>query len=552
LAPISFFRSLTRISDCRASNENDDGIGADMLFSASRLNIAAAAPFSSKYLEIVSMDFAVTTGRPEKQRTACLILAVFESQQLSPAAKLADTASGGLLSSILRRGDIDGKIGQSLLLHTAGGLPCERILLIGCGDPKDFGERQFRQAVTASAKALQGTGVKDAVNYLTELDLKGRDSHWKVSQTVLLNDAAAYRFDRMKSKRNGAPQPMRKMTLAVATRSERAAAEEGVRISKEIAAGMKLAKDLGNLPGNVCTPAYLADSARRLGREFPELKIKVLNTEKLEKLGMGALLAVASGSEQPAKLIIAEYRNGPASEKPVVLVGKGVTFDSGGLSIKPSKSMDEMKYDMCGAASVLGTLRACAGIKLRGRVVGIIPATENLPDGRATKPGDIVKTHSGQTVEILNTDAEGRLILSDALSYAERFKPEAVIDIATLTGACVVALGQHPHGLFGNDQALMDTLLEAGKESWDRAWQMPLWEEYKDELKSNFADMANIGGPYGGAIIAASFLSRFTEKYRWAHLDIAGTAWRSGENKGANGRPVALLTQFLLNRAARR
>jgi leucyl aminopeptidase len=342
------------------------------------------------------------------------------------------------------------------------------------------------------------------------------------------------------------------MTFAGGERSDRAAAKDALATSREIAAGVRLAKDLGNLPGNVCTPSYLANSARELGREYGHLKVKVLDTDKLKKLGMGALLAVARGSEEPPKFIIAEYRNAPSEVKPIVLVGKGVTFDSGGLSIKPSKSMDEMKYDMCGAAGVLGTLRACAGLKLGVNVVGIIPATENLPGGRATKPGDIVSSHSGQTIEILNTDAEGRLILCDALSYAARYKPKLMVDVATLTGACMVALGQHPHGLFCNDQSLVDALLAAGQQTFDRAWQLPLWDEYKDELKSNFADMANIGGPYGGAITAASFLSRFVDNVPWAHLDIAGTAWHSGDKKGATGRPVALLTQFLLNQAAKK
>ncbi len=496
------------------------------------------------------MDFAITTGRPEKQRTACLILAVYESRRLSSAAQLVDTASGGLLTSMLRRGDIEGKSGQTVLVHNVRGLPCERILLVGCGARKSFAERQLREALAASARALSGTAVKEAVSYLTELEVKGRDTGWKVKQAVLLSDAAGYRFDKMKSKAENRGPSLAKLTLAVTERSHRAVAEESLQASREIAAGVALARDLGNLPGNVCTPTYLGECARQLADDFRQIKVKVLDADKLKKLGMDTLLAVASGSEEPPKLIVAEYRQGSRRTKPVVLVGKGVTFDSGGISIKPSKSMDEMKFDMCGAASVLGTLRACAGIKLRGDVVALIPATENLPGGRATKPGDIVKSHAGKTVEILNTDAEGRLILCDALSYAERFKPEIVVDVATLTGACVVALGQHPHGLFCNDQPLVDALLAAGEETWDRAWRMPLWEEYGEELKSNFADLANIGGPYGGAITAASFLSRFTEQYRWAHLDIAGTAWLSGDKKGASGRPVPLLTQFLLDHFA--
>jgi leucyl aminopeptidase len=315
-----------------------------------------------------------------------------------------------------------------------------------------------------------------------------------------------------------------------------------------MATGVSLAKDLGNLPANVCTPTYLAQQARKIAREW-KLQFEVLERKDMETLGMGSLLSVAQGSHQPPKLIVLSYAGGPKKAKPVVLVGKGITFDTGGISLKPSAEMDEMKFDMCGAASVLGALRACAEMKLKLNVVGIIPTTENMPGGGATKPGDIVTSMSGQTIEVLNTDAEGRLILCDALTYAERFEPAAVVDIATLTGACVIALGHVAIGLFSNKESLARELLAAGDEAYDRAWHMPLWDDYQEPLKSNFADMANIGGRPGGSITAACFLSRFAKKFDWAHLDIAGTAWNSGKEKGATGRPVALLVSFLMKRA---
>ncbi|HET7922495.1 MAG TPA: leucyl aminopeptidase, partial [Gammaproteobacteria bacterium] len=335
-------------------------------------------------------------------------------------------------------------------------------------------------------------------------------------------------------------------TLLFADRQELRAAERGIREGAAIAAGVALARDLGNLPPNICTPSYLASEARKLGRGG-KLKVTVLEEAEMRKLGMGALLAVSSGSKQPAKLIVMQYQGGAKGAKPQVLVGKGITFDSGGISIKPAAAMDEMKFDMCGAASVFGTLKAVMQLGLKLNVIGVVPSSENLPGGNAVKPSDIVTTLSGQTVEILNTDAEGRLILCDALTYAQRFKPAAIVDMATLTGACVIALGHVVSGLFGNDNGLVKELWNAGEKADDRAWQLPLYDDYQDGLKSNFADLANVGGREGGAITAACYLSRFTREMRWAHLDIAGTAWKSGAEKGATGRPVPLLVQYLLN-----
>jgi len=497
------------------------------------------------------MEFTVKSGNPEKQRTACLVLGVYESRRLTPAAEQFDTACGGYLGNLLRRGDLEGKVGQSLLLFNVPEALCERVLLVGCGREREVDSRRFRQIMHHAASALNETGAADAVIYLTDLAVKGRELNWKIRQLVEAFEESRYRSDALKSKKDAPRRFPRKIILSVPGRRELPDGEQAVREGVAIAAGVKLTKDLGNLPPNLCTPAYLAEQAQALAREFSALQVEVLEEADMEELGMGALLAVTRGSAQPAKLIRLAYRQGPAAAKPYVLVGKGVTFDTGGISLKPGEGMDEMKYDMCGAASVLGTLRACAELKLPLNVVGLIPAVENMPGGRASRPGDIVTSLSGQTIEILNTDAEGRLILCDALTYAERDEPAAVIDIATLTGACIIALGRHPHGLFSNHPPLAHALAAAGHAASDRAWELPLWEDYQEGLDSNFADMANVAGNRdGGAIMAACFLSRFAKKFHWAHLDIAGTAWKSGKAKGATGRPVPLLTQYLLDRAA--
>ncbi len=494
------------------------------------------------------MEFIVKSGTPEKQRSGCIVAGVFESRKLSTVAYQIDEVSGGAISSILRRGDLEGKPGQTLLLHNIPNLPSERVLLIGCGKEKEFNENRYRDTTAKAVSVLKDTGATEATSYLTELDVKGRDISWKVRQAVEVTEAALYRFDQLKSKPDNSRRALRRVVLAVPKRSDLGPGEQAIREGRAIAEGMKLARDLGNLPGNLCTPAYLAEQAVEIGKQYG-LKITVLEKDDMEKLGMGALLSVARGSRQPPKLIVLEYLGGKEGEPPVALVGKGLTFDAGGISIKPAANMDEMKYDMCGGASVLGAVKAAAELKLPLNIVGIIPSSENLPDGDANKPGDIVTSMSGQTVEVLNTDAEGRLILSDALTYAERYKPSVVIDIATLTGACVIALGAHASGLLANNDQLAREILGAGKYTHDRAWQLPLWDEYQKQLDSNFADMANIGGREAGTITGACFLARYAKNFKWAHLDIAGTAWKTGKEKGATGRPVPLLVQFLINRA---
>lgn len=493
------------------------------------------------------MKFTIKSEKPANTSTGCVVLGVFEHRKLSPAAAQFDKTTRGLLKKLLHDGEMDGKCGQTLLVHYPAGAKCERVLLTGCGKATDFSGRNYSKVIASAARALNKSGATDAVSYLAELDVTDRDSYWKVRTLVEVTSGCDYTPDVLKSKRDKNSHPLRRQGInlsATAGATARKALADGVAIAD----GVELARTLGDLPGNICTPSYLASQARKLGKTSTRLKIGVLDEARMKKLGMGSLLSVSRGSREPAKLITLEYKGAAAGKKPVVLVGKGVTFDSGGISIKPGAAMDEMKYDMCGAASVLGTLQACVAMQLPINVVGVIPTTENLPDGDASKPGDIVTSMSGLTIEVLNTDAEGRLILCDALTYSAKFKPDVVIDIATLTGACVIALGSHAAGLLSNDDALADDLLSAGKTAGDRAWHMPLWDEYQPQLKSNFADMANIGGREAGTITAACFLSRFTEKYRWAHLDIAGVAWKGGNEKGATGRPVSLLTQFLLDR----
>ena len=495
------------------------------------------------------MEFSIKSGSPEKQRSGCVVVGIFDTRKLTPSALAIDSASRHFINEVLRRGDHDGKLGTTLLLHKVPQIAADRVLLVGLGRERDFGETAYRSALAAAVRALRSTGASEATLCLTELPLKRHDIAWKVEHAVLAVSEGFYRFDRLKSKPPEAKRALRKVTLHVAKRAEIAEGEIALARGAAIAEGMALAKDLGNLPGNICTPTYLAEQAVELGKRHG-LKVDILDQKEIEKLGMGSFLAVAQGSKQPPKLIVMEYQGAKRDSPPVALVGKGVTFDTGGISIKPAAEMDEMKFDMCGAASVFGTMKAIALMRLPLNVVGVVPATENMPGGNAIKPGDIVTTMSGQTVEILNTDAEGRLILCDALTYVEKYKPAAVVDIATLTGAMVIALGHVATGVFSNSDPLAREILAAGETSWDRAWHMPLWDDYQEGLKSNFADFPNIASRAGGSITAACFLSRFTKAYPWAHLDIAGTAWKSGAEKGATGRPVALLSHFLLRRAA--
>ena len=489
------------------------------------------------------MEFKLTSNSPSRQRGECVIVAAFGVRRLGPAAKQLDKASSGRLTELMKRSRFSAKIGKTLILNAVRGVASDRVLVVGCGKGP-VAPGSYRRAVSAALEAANAAGARSVTSYLAEVAVEGRSAQWAIRQAVEAGHETIYRFDSCKGEGTEiTPPELRRLTVA----SEADDAAAALRAGDGIGTGVRLAKDLGNLPGNVCTPRYLAEQAERLAARHASLKATIFDEKQMRGMKMGSLLSVAQGSKEPPRLIVLEHRGAKRSAAPTVLVGKGVTFDSGGISIKPSGSMDEMKFDMCGAASVLGTMAATAELELPLNVVGVIPATENLPSGSATKPGDIFTSMSGQTIEVLNTDAEGRLILCDALTFASRFKPDTVIDIATLTGACVIALGAHASGLFSNDDRLADALLAAGESSGDRAWRLPVWDEYGEALKSNFADVANVGGREAGAITAAAFLARFTREYRWAHLDIAGTAWRSGRRKGSTGRPVRLLTQYLLD-----
>lgn len=489
------------------------------------------------------MKFDVITSVPEKISTDCLVVPVFDEQQLSDEARALDHAGQNILSKILTAGDLAGKVGSVLLLNNLTGITAKRILLVRLGEEKALTAALLRDTLTKTADALLKLPVASATLLLPTLADKSFNAQWLAREATQRLIEQSYCFNQFKS----SPTPAAKLnqiSLAVTKKADIGKAEQGLEIGRAIANGMTLTKDLGNLPGNVCTPAYLARAAKDLGKTW-KLKVEVLEQSAIARLGMNAFLSVTKGSVEPPKLIVLQYRGAPAKQKPVVLVGKGITFDSGGISLKPGEGMDEMKYDMCGAGTVLGVLRAVAELKLPINIVGIIPTCENMPSGAASKPGDIVKSMSGQTIEILNTDAEGRLILCDALTHAEKFKPQCVIDIATLTGACIIALGHVASGLLSNTETLAEALLTAGTTTGDKAWELPLFDEYQEQLKSNFADMANVGGRPAGTITAASFLAKFTASYQWAHLDIAGTAWKSGKEKGATGRPVPLLIEFL-------
>ncbi len=493
------------------------------------------------------MKFTVKLGDLDKQRKTSLIVGVTEKGELSPSAKRLDKTSQNFISKLLKKGDFQGKIGSTLLLPSVPHIQADHILLAGCGETLTVNERDFRRIVSSSIKALSSSSASHAVSYLAELQMDGHDLAWRVKQTVEIFVDTLYCFQQYKSKKSTAPA-LKELTIAIADKKALSACEKALKQGIAIAENVSYTKNLANQPSNICTPSYMAEQAKKLAKEYKAISTKVLEEKDMRKLGMGAFLAVAKGSAQAPKLVCIEYKGTAKKQAPIALVGKGITFDTGGISLKPADAMVGMKYDMCGSATVLGTIKAAADLKLPIHIVGILALAENMPSGVATKPEDIVTTLSGQTVEILNTDAEGRLVLCDALTYCERYKPAVVIDIATLTGAVVVALGHHATGLLSNNDKLAKDLLHAGIQSHDRAWQLPLWEEYQEQLRSPFADMSNTGGRMGGTITAACFLSRFTKKFTWAHLDVAGTAaMMGGTDRYATGRPVPLLTQYLIN-----
>ncbi|KNH04680.1 Cytosol aminopeptidase PepA [Candidatus Burkholderia brachyanthoides] len=482
-----------------------------------------------------------------------IVLGVFEAQTLTGAARDMDVATKGLISRVVKAGDMSGRAGTTLLVPEVTGIGASRVLLVGLGKQHAFNQKAYGEAVRAAWRVILGSRITQATFTLAQLPILECTGDWAVRAAILALRELTYKFTQMKSKPDNAVRSLKKIVFSIDSADEKAA-KVAVKQGVAIANGMDFTRDLGNLPPNICTPTYLGQTAKKLGRDW-KLKVEVLGQKQIEALKMGSFLSVAKGSVEPPQFIVMHYQGAGDATKakgknaPIVLVGKGITFDTGGISIKPGESMDEMKYDMCGAGSVFGTIRAIAEMGLKLNVIGVIPTCENMPAGNAVKPGDIVTAMNGTTIEVLNTDAEGRLILCDALTYAERFKPAAVVDIATLTGACIIALGHHNTGLFSKDNALAGELLDASREAVDPAWRLPLDDEYQDQLKSNFADLANIGGRPAGSVTAACFLSRFATAYPWAHLDIAGTAWKSGAAKGATGRPVPMLSQFLIDRA---
>jgi len=494
------------------------------------------------------MEFITTTRAASRQPADCLIVGVYDRGVLGPAAKDLDTASDGWLAMQIRQGDVLSRLGSTTLLPAPEGIKAQRILTVGLGKAGEFAAVHYRKALARAMEAIRDRKIRSLAVGLTLESVDGLSAYRLARHASEQIAAALYVFDEMKSKRGPKPAPIGKVTLLAATRKEANQARLGAQHGEAIGRGVRLARDLGNLPPNVCTPSYLAKTAREQARKLSAIETRVLNEAEIRRLGMGAFLSVTGGTEEPARLIVMQYRGAP-KQKPVVLVGKGITFDAGGISLKPPPAMDEMKYDMCGAASVIATTVTAALLKLPINVTTVVPACENLPSGSATRPGDIVRSMSGQTVEILNTDAEGRLILCDALTYSRRFKPEVIVDVATLTGACVIALGHHRTAVMSKSEALSEALLDAGVAAEDRAWPLPLADEYAEDLKSNFADFANVGGREGGAVVAGCFLAKFTDGLEWAHLDIAGTAWTSGSKKGSTGRPVPLLSEFLLRRA---
>ncbi len=494
------------------------------------------------------MKYSTTTSAASRRTGSCVIVGIYDRGKLGDAATDIDKASKGLIRKQIKLGDLNGRLGHCRLLSSIDGVKAQRVLVVGLGKIKSFGVSQFRQATSAAMSVLKSSKIADVTNYLTLEDIKGVSPYYLARYSVQTIGESLYRFTEMKSTRRNAPVLLKRVGLALQKRGDASRVTRGIEHADAIVSGMALAKDLGNLPPNICTPSYLGRTAQRLARENKNLQTRVIGEAEMKRLGMHSLLSVTAGTVLPAKLIVMKYK-GATRQAPVVLVGKGVTFDAGGISLKPGPGMDEMKFDMCGAASVIGTMAVVAKLKLPINLNVVVPTCENLPSGTATRPGDIVKSMSGQTIEILNTDAEGRLILCDALTYAKRFKPAALIDVATLTGACVIALGHHRTAVMSYNDKLAEGIVDAGIAADDRGWRMPMADEYERQLKSNFADFANISGREGGAITAACFLSKFTKGMDWAHLDIAGTAWRSGTKKGSTGRPVPMLSELLLKRA---
>lgn len=492
----------------------------------------------------MSLEFTLNSAAVAGVATDCVVVGAFADGSLSPAAQAIDAASGGRIAALITRGDASGKTGRTALLHDLSGVAAPRVLVIGLGERDKFGTAQYLKAVGDAARALRTGPAASALFTLTEIAVKDRDAAWNIRQAVVAAAHACYRYTATLGAKNKKREETGLKAMAIAGDDAQALAQ-----GKAIAAGVAFSRELGNLPPNICNPAYLAQQAQEFTARFPQAECDVLDRDAMDALGMGSLLAVARGSANPPRMVVMKWNNGGAA-KPYVLVGKGITFDTGGINLKVQGGIEEMKYDMCGAATVMGTFVAAVGMQLPINLVVIVPAVENMPDGDSYRPSDVITSMSGKTIEVGNTDAEGRLILCDALTYAQRFEPQALVDVATLTGACVVALGKYASGLMSKHDDLSNELLAAGETTFDRAWRLPLWDEYQSLLESSFADVYNIGGRWAGAITAGCFLARFAEGQRWAHLDIAGVANDEGKRGMATGRPVGLLSQWLLDRAA--
>ncbi|MEN1929564.1 leucyl aminopeptidase [Luteimonas sp. MJ250] len=492
----------------------------------------------------MTLKLALNSASPATAAVDCIVVGAYADKTLTPAARALDEASGGRLSALAARGDISGATGRTSLLHDVPGVAAPRVLVVGLGESAKFAVPQYLKAVADAVRALRTGPVRSALLTLSEVEVSGRDSAWAIRQAAIAAGHAAYRYTATLGEKNKKRDEKGLERLDIAGNDAAALAQ-----GQAIAAGVEFTRELGHLPPNICNPAYLASQAQEFAAKFDKASCEVLEREDMEKLGMGSLLAVARGSANAPRLIVLKWNNG-GDARPYVLVGKGITFDTGGVNLKTQGGIEEMKYDMLGAGSVLGTFVAAAGMDLAVNLIVVVPAVENAIDGNAYRPSDVITSMSGKTIEVGNTDAEGRLILCDALTYAERFKPQALVDVATLTGACMVALGSFATGLMTKHDDLGQELLAAGEEVFDRAWRLPLWDEYQTMLDSSFADVYNIGGRWAGAVTAGCFLSRFTEGQRWAHLDIAGSASHSGKSGLATGRPVGLLSQWLLDQAA--
>ncbi|MCB1623943.1 MAG: leucyl aminopeptidase [Pseudomonadales bacterium] len=497
------------------------------------------------------MQFDTWKGKATDITADCVVIGTFEDGTLAPDAAAIDRACDGRITRLIKRGDFNCKLAMTFMLSELDGVKSPRVLLVGLGPRADFGRKPWRKATAAALLHVGRTQARSVALALPRPAARDLDDQLFGRATAELAGAALYKINDLKSAKKPKPPMLDTIVVAAAQAAALKKIKEGFAQGVASAAGAVAMRNLANLPGNVCTPSYIAKQFEALAKQHKSITTKVLGLEEIKREKMGCFLAVTQGSDEPPRFVVVEHKHPRAKKAPTVLVGKGITFDTGGISLKDPPAMDEMKFDMSGAAAVLGAFTTIGALNLPLNVVGLVPTCENMPSGRAIKPGDIVTSASGQTVEILNTDAEGRLILCDALHYARRFDPEVVIDMATLTGAIVIALGSHHTGVFANDDALAHDLVKSGVRADDRAWQMPLTEEYGEQLKSNFADFANVAGRDGGSITAAAFLGKFTKGMKWAHMDIAGTSYAGGKEKGSTGRPMALLTDFLVRRAAR-